>query len=84
MSTATRRSTHFGQVLVMFAVWVADQELQSVKRRTRYGIERARPGNSYPDRWRRSGGCGKEAPASGGSLAIMNSCGSSSSQSTEK
>ena len=32
----------FGQVLVMFAAWVADQELQSVKRRTREGLERAR------------------------------------------
>ena len=32
----------FGQVLVMFAAWVADQELQSVKRRTKEGLERAR------------------------------------------
>ena len=32
----------FGQVLVMFVAWVADQELQSVKRRTREGLERAR------------------------------------------
>ena len=32
----------FGQVLVMFAAWVADQELQAVKRRTREGLERAR------------------------------------------
>ena len=32
----------FGQILVMFAAWVADQELQSVKRRTRDGLERAR------------------------------------------
>ena len=32
----------FGQVLTMFAAWVADQELQSVKRRTREGLERAR------------------------------------------
>ncbi len=32
----------FGQVLVMFAAWVADQELQSVKRRTKDGLERAR------------------------------------------
>ena len=32
----------FGQVLVMFAAWVADQELQSIKRRTREGLERAR------------------------------------------
>ena len=31
----------FGQVLVMFAAWVADQELQSIKRRTREGLERA-------------------------------------------
>ena len=32
----------FGQVLVMFAAWVVDQELESVKRRTREGMERAR------------------------------------------
>ena len=32
----------FGQVLVMFAAWVADQELESMKRRTREGLERAR------------------------------------------
>ena len=32
----------FGQVLTMFAAWVADQELQSIKRRTREGLERAR------------------------------------------
>ena len=32
----------FGQVLVLFAAWVADQELQSVKRRTKEGLERAR------------------------------------------
>ena len=32
----------FGQVLTMFAAWVADQELQSVKRRTKEGLERAR------------------------------------------
>ena len=32
----------FGQVLVMFTAWVADQELQSVKRRTKEGLERAR------------------------------------------
>ena len=32
----------FGQVLTMFAVWVADQELESIKRRTREGLERAR------------------------------------------
>ena len=32
----------FGQVLVMFAAWVLDQELQSVKRRTKEGLERAR------------------------------------------
>ena len=32
----------FGQVLVMFAAWVADQELQSVKRRTKEGLGRAR------------------------------------------
>ena len=32
----------FGQVLVLFAAWVADQELASIKRRTREGLERAR------------------------------------------
>ena len=32
----------FGQVLVLFAAWVADQELESIKRRTREGLERAR------------------------------------------
>ena len=32
----------FGQVLTMFAVWVADQELASIKRRTRDGLDRAR------------------------------------------
>ena len=32
----------FGQVLVLFAAWVADQELASIKRRTRDGPERAR------------------------------------------
>ena len=32
----------FGQVLTMFAAWVADQELESVRRRTREGMERAR------------------------------------------
>ena len=32
----------FGQVLVMFVARVADQELQSVKRRTKEGLERAR------------------------------------------
>ena len=32
----------FGQVLAMFAAWVADQELESVRRRTREGMERAR------------------------------------------
>ena len=32
----------FGQVLVMFAAWVSDQELRSIKRRTRKGLERAR------------------------------------------
>ncbi len=31
-----------GQVLTMFAAWVADQELESIKRRTREGLERAR------------------------------------------
>ena len=50
----------FGQVLTMFAAWVADQELESVRRRTREGMERARqqgktrarPENSSPGRWR--------------------------------
>ena len=32
----------FGQVLTMFAAWVSDQELASIKRRTREGLERAR------------------------------------------
>ena len=32
----------FGQILTMFAAWVADQELTSIKRRTREGLERAR------------------------------------------
>ena len=32
----------FGQVLTLFAAWVADQELESIKRRTRDGLERAR------------------------------------------
>ena len=32
----------FGQVLTMFAAWVADQEMESIKRRTREGLERAR------------------------------------------
>ena len=32
----------FGQILTMFAAWVADQELESVKRRTREGLDRAR------------------------------------------
>ena len=31
-----------GQILTMFAAWVADQELESIKRRTRDGLERAR------------------------------------------
>ena len=30
----------FGQILTMFAAWVADQELKSVKRRTKEGLER--------------------------------------------
>ena len=34
--------TFFGQILTMFAAWVADQELESIKRRTRDGLERAR------------------------------------------
>ena len=38
----------FGQVLVLFAAWVADQELQSVKRRTREGLERARQQGKVP------------------------------------
>ena len=29
-------------VLVMFGAWVADQDLSSIKRRTREGLERAR------------------------------------------
>ena len=32
----------FGQVLTMFAAWVADQDLESIRRRTREGLERAR------------------------------------------
>ena len=32
----------FGQILTMFAAWVADQELESIKRRTRDGLQRAR------------------------------------------
>ena len=32
----------FGQILTMFAAWVADQELESIRRRTREGMERAR------------------------------------------
>ena len=32
----------FGPVLTMFAAWVADQELESMKRRTREGLEWAR------------------------------------------
>ena len=32
----------FGQVLTMFAAWVAAQEMESIKRRTREGLERAR------------------------------------------
>ena len=32
----------FGQILTMFVAWVADQELESIKRRTRDGLERAR------------------------------------------
>ena len=36
----------FGQVLVLFAAWV--QELQSVKRRTREGLERARQQGKVP------------------------------------
>ena len=32
----------FGQILTMFAAWVADQELESIKRRTREGLEQAR------------------------------------------
>ena len=67
----------FGQVLVMFAAWVADQELESIKRRTREGMDGpasrgrrwGRPGSSGPGRWRRSGGCGREAQASDGSPA---------------
>ena len=32
----------FGQIFTIFAAWVADQELQSIKRRTREGLERVR------------------------------------------
>ena len=32
----------FGQILTMFAAWMADQELESINRRTRDGLERAR------------------------------------------
>ena len=32
----------FGQVLTMFAAWVADQERAAMQRRTREGLERAR------------------------------------------
>ena len=39
----------FGQVLVMFAAWVADQELESIKRRTRDGPAN-RGGPSRPPR----------------------------------
>ena len=50
----------FGQILTMFAAWVADRELESIKRRTRDGLERARhrarpwgrPGSSSPGRWK--------------------------------
>ena len=67
----------FGQILTMFAAWVADQELESIKRRTRDGLERARqqgktlgpPRKVGPGNWRRCGECGKEGPASGGSPA---------------
>ena len=68
----------FGQVLTMFAAWVADQDLASIKRRTRDGLERARqqgralgpplkvgPGQLAAMRLMR-----KEAPASGGSPAL--------------
>ena len=67
----------FGQILAMFAAWVANQELESIKRRTRDGLERARqqgkalgpprkvgPGQLAAMRRMREGG-----PASGGSPA---------------
>ena len=66
----------FGQVLTLFAAWVAYQELESIKRRTREGLERARQQGKTlgPPRkfnrgqvGRRCGGCGMRAPASGGS-----------------
>ena len=56
----------FGQVLTMFAAWVADQELQSIKRRTREGLERARQqgkgfGASAEGRPRATGGNAADA-----------------------
>ena len=65
----------------MFAAWVADQELQPVKRRTREGLERTRQQGKRPwahresstrGSWRRSGGCGKQGPACGGSPRPLN------------
>ena len=66
----------------MFSAWVADQELESIKRRTRDGLERARragegPGASPEGRptgsWRRCGRMRDEGlPASGGSPATSN------------
>ena len=67
----------FCQVLTLFAAWVADQELASIKRRTREGLERlvtrarssGRRGSSTQGRWRRCDGCETGAPASRGSPA---------------
>ena len=68
----------FRQVLTMFAAWVADQELESVRRRTREGLERSPPagedaGAAVEAETRAGGGgsvgCGKKVPASGGSPA---------------
>ena len=50
-----------GQVLMLFAAWVADQELESIGRgRCWDGL---RP--SSPSRWRRCAGCDRGAPATG-------------------
>ena len=52
----------------MFAVWVADQELASIKRRTRDGLERARrQGKSWDGRHPPAPADGCDAPdATGG------------------
>ena len=44
-----------GQVLMMFAAWVADQELEAIKRRTTDGLERARQRGKTLGRPRRIG-----------------------------